>query len=89
MSNNGNGNGNNNGNGNKPLIKFSDGLITFTIWENSSERDGETNTFHSTSVERRYKDNDGNWKSTTSFNTRDLPTVAALALQAHAFITAR
>ena len=37
--------------------------------------------------ERRYRDNDGNWQSTHSYNVDDLLILAKLADQAHTEIT--
>ena len=66
-----------------PIKKFSVGGIQLAIWENEGQ---EGRKFYSVSFDRRYKDKEGNWKSTTSLGANDLPK-AILALQkAYEFI---
>ena len=66
-----------------PVKKFSVGGIQVAVWENQGK---EGNTFYSVSFDRRYKDKDDEWKSTTSLKKNDLPK-AVLALQkAYEFI---
>ena len=60
-----------------PIKKFSVGGIQVAIWENEGK---EGVQFNSVSFDRRYKDKDGNWQSTTSLKMNDLPK-AVLALQ--------
>ncbi len=52
-----------------PEQKYSAGGITATVWANT--KDGKT--FHNVSFDKRYKDKEGNWKSTNSLNVTDLP----------------
>ncbi len=61
-----------------PIKKISAGAVQVAIWEN--EANGSDATYHTVSMERRYKDKEGNWKSTGSLNMNDLPK-AVLALQ--------
>jgi hypothetical protein len=60
-----------------PVKKFSVGGIQVAIWENDGN---EGRKFYSVSFDRRYKDKEGNWQSTTSLGANDLPK-AILALQ--------
>lgn len=60
-----------------PIKKFSVGGIQVAIWENEGKEGAQ---FNSVSFDRRYKDKDGNWQSTTSLKMNDLPK-AILALQ--------
>ena len=62
-----------------PVAKIRDGLITASIWEQQSEK----GAFYSVTFERRYKDADGNWKSSHSYDSRDLLTLSKLADLAH------
>ena len=58
----------------KPKMKFSAGSVSGAIWENSiTGKNGKEVTLLKATVERRYKDNDGNWRSTGSFSRSDLP----------------
>lgn len=59
-----------------PVSKVQFGKINVAIWAN--QRDGVT--FHSATLEKRYCDAEGNWKSTDSLN-RDECLVAAEALR--------
>ena len=62
-----------------PVAKLRLGLINASIWE----RVTENGTFHSVTFERRYRDGQGNWHSTHSYDASDLLTLAKLADQAH------
>ena len=69
-----------NTNGNRPTHKIAVGATTVAIWKNVIQTpDGERNMERVT-IDRRYKDKDGQWQSTSSFNTSDLPRLI-LALQ--------
>ena len=65
-----------------PVTKLRIGLLNASIWERTTDK----GTFHSVSFERRYRDTDGNWQSTYSFDTSDLLALAKLADQAHSKI---
>ncbi|MCX8158499.1 MAG: hypothetical protein N3D73_02415 [Candidatus Diapherotrites archaeon] len=60
-----------------PVRKFRVGSISVAIWQNDS-KDG--NKFYSVTLDRRYKDKDGSWKSSNNLGINDLPK-AILALQ--------
>ena len=67
--------------GNLPEKKFSTGALVATIWQNQGKsKEGEDIDFRTVSFQRRYKDKDGEWKSTTSLRINDLPK-ASLILQ--------
>jgi len=64
-----------------PVKKISAGAVQVAIWENeASGAHGAQGSYHTVSMERRYKDKEGNWKSTGSLKMNDLPK-AVLALQ--------
>jgi len=65
--------------GTAPLAKLRIGLATASIWQ----RVNPEGTFYSVSFERRYRDKEGHWHSSHSFNTEDLLALAKLADQAH------
>lgn len=65
-----------------------DGLLFVTIWAQASAKEPER-VFHSVSIERRYQDADGNWRSTKSMRPHDLPRLASLLQQAHDLIPKR
>ena len=64
----------------KPAAKVTLYPITAAVWRNESK---EGDTFYSVTLERSYRDRDGNWKSSTSFNGDDLLLLAKVADLAH------
>jgi hypothetical protein len=62
-----------------PVAKLRLGLIFANIWQRTTDK----GSFFSVSFERRYKDADGNWQSSHSFDPNDLLSLAKLADQAH------
>lgn len=68
---------------NAPVAKVRVGLITASIWENQTEK----GAFHNVTFERRYRDGEGNWKSSHSYNADDLLSLAKSADLAHTKIT--
>ena len=59
--------------GQKPIGKFKAGLVSAAIWENQIEVKGKTVTMLKATVQRRYKDKDGDWKSSQSFSRNEIP----------------
>lgn len=66
-----------------PVAKLRIGLINASIWQ----RVTENGTFHSVTFERRYRDANGEWQSTHSYDVSDLLLLAKLADQAHTEIS--
>lgn len=64
---------------NPPVAKVRVGLITASIWENRTEK----GMFHNVTFQRRYRDAEGNWKSSHSYNLDDLLALAKAADLAH------
>jgi len=62
-----------------PVAKLRIGLINATIWE----RVTDNGKFHSVTFERRYRDGNGEWHSTHSYDANDLLTLSKLADQTH------
>ncbi|MDO8626845.1 MAG: hypothetical protein Q7K42_00125 [Candidatus Diapherotrites archaeon] len=66
---------------NLPVQKFSVGRVQASVWENMKlSKEGEQKNFVSVSLEKSYKDKQGNWKNSSSFNINEIPQ-AILALQ--------
>lgn len=57
----------------KPERNIRIGNINVAIWNNIKEINGQVKELKSITLEKRYKDKEGNWKSTTSFNADELP----------------
>lgn len=62
---------------NSPVARIKIGAVSAAIFKN----EGEKGVFHTATIERSYKDGD-DWKTTTSYGTKDLATLAAVAQQA-------
>lgn len=57
----------------QPLKKFRAGQISAAVWENQTNIGGKPVTLLKATVERRYKDKDGNWQSSNSFGRNEIP----------------
>ena len=57
----------------KPIARIRAGTVACALWENEINMDGTTKTVLKASVERRYKDRDGKWKSSGSFGRNEIP----------------
>jgi hypothetical protein len=66
--------------GQKPVAKFKAGQISAAIWENEISVNGGKTTVMKATVQRRYKDNQGSWKSSGSFSRNEIP-LAVYCLQ--------
>lgn len=64
----------------KPVAKIRAGTISCAIWQNDIVVSGRKVVALKASVERRYKDADGEWKSSTSMSVNEIPR-AVLCLQ--------
>lgn len=58
-----------------PLKKFKVGRVNTTVWLN----EGEKGAYHSINFDRRYKTDDGEWRTVSSFSAEDLPDLIASA----------
>ena len=55
----------------QPVAKYRAGQVSCALWENEAKIDGRTVTMLKATVERRYKDSAGNWKSSGSFSRNE------------------
>lgn len=62
-------------NGNRPLRIFRLGLVSAAVFANTREAQGEQEerTVHSVQLQRRYRDGEGNWRTSASFDPGTLP----------------
>ena len=57
----------------KPVMKFRAGAVSCAIWENEAMVSGRTvKMLKVGSVERRYRDASGTWKSSSSFSRTEI-----------------
>lgn len=59
----------------QPLAKFRAGQVTAALWKNDVVVNGKQVSMQKATVERRYKDRDGSWKSSGSFSRTEIPLV--------------
>ena len=79
-----------NGRDNKPVRKFQAGAISAALWPNKMTlRDGRQIETLSVTLDRRYKDSDGEWKSSGSLREADIPKALLVLAKAYEFLTAR
>ena len=71
---------------NRPVERLRIGRLSASIWENQGAN-GESK-FYTVTIDRRYRDGEGTWKTGRSFGRDDLLGVAKLADQAHTRILA-
>ena len=73
---------------NKPVKEFRAGQIKATIWENEKKNGkGETVKYKSVNIEKSYKDDDGNWKTSNTFFREDIPKLQLVAAKAFEYIS--
>ena len=65
----------------KPIKKFQAGTVSCALWENEISVAGKTAVLKA-SVQRRYKDKDGTWKSSSSFSRNEVPLAIYCLMQA-------
>ena len=63
----------NNMTGKKPIEKFQAGQVSAALWETDAQVDGRAVTILKASVERRFKDRNGVWQSSTNFARNEIP----------------
>ena len=57
----------------QPKAKFRAGSVSCALWENEANVNGQKKVLLKASIERRYKDRDGSWKSSASFSRNEIP----------------
>jgi hypothetical protein len=76
------------GEGKGPEKRFRAGAVSATVWKNDRQRaTGESFSYHTVSLERRYKDQSGNWKSAGSLRLQDLPKAALVLNEAYRYLS--
>ena len=57
----------------QPKAKFRAGQVSSAVWENEVVLDGRKVKILKATVEHRYKDKNGQWKSSGSFTRNEIP----------------
>jgi hypothetical protein len=72
---------------NQPETRFRAGAVSATIWANQIKRqNGEIGAYKTVSLDRRYKDKDGNWKSSGSLRAGDIPKAVLVLSKAYEYV---
>mgnify|MGYP006297724397 FL=1 len=75
---------------NTPEKKFRAAPVTATIWVNEVKtKDGDVRSFRTISLERSYKDKEGNWHNTGSMRVNDLPKAVLVLNKAYEYISVK
>ena len=53
-----------------PVAKFKAGQVSSAVWENQVQVKGANVTILKATVQRRYKDRNGEWRSSASFSIK-------------------
>lgn len=73
---------------NKPEKTFRNGVVCATIWHNNGKNtEGLDVDFKTVSFQRRYCDNDGEWKSTRTLRITDLPKASMVLDEAYKYLS--
>ena len=56
-----------------PVAKFKAGQVSSAVWRNEIQVKGVAVEILKATVQRRYKDRDGNWQSSGSFSRNEIP----------------
>ena len=64
----------------QPVKKFNADAVSVSVWENEKTINGKEQVLQSISIQRAFKDKDGEWQHSSSFRKNDLPNLV-LAVQ--------
>ena len=72
---------------NPPEKKFTAGPISASVWLNKATRpNGEESVFKTVTLQRGYKDRNGNWQNTQTLRANDLPKAVLVLDKAYEYI---
>ena len=73
---------------NSPEKRFLAGAISATIWRNEvPTKTAGSLGYYTVSLQRRYRDKDGKWQSSSSLRVNDLPKAALVVNRAYEYLT--
>ena len=70
----------------KPIKKFVAFPVSASVWENTIKKDDKEIKVYNVSINKAYKDKEGNWKSTDSMGLADLPKVSLVVSEAYKYL---
>lgn len=73
--------------GHAPIKSFKSGALQVAIWENETLSDtGQVQSFRTVTFDKRYKDKNGEWKSSNNLRANDLPKAALILNKAYEYL---
>ena len=73
----------------KPEKTFRAGVVSVSIWNNKIQVNGADKEIKNISFQRNFKAKDGEWKTTSSLNTSDIPKAIVALEKAYEYVTLR
>jgi len=74
----------------QPEKKFRSGQMTATVWKNTAkDNEGKEYETLNTTFEKSYKDKEGEWKTTNSLTSNDVPKAILVLQKAFEFISVK
>ena len=70
----------------RPEKRFRCGNCEAAVFENEIRKDGKILKLKKVSIQKRYRDTDGNWNSTNSYDVNDLPKLKLVADEAYRYL---
>ena len=70
-----------------PIKVIRVGTISASVWRNEVEKNGATVVRHSVRIQKRFRQDDGEWKNTDYFFPEDLPKLQLVAAKAFEFVS--
>ena len=70
----------------KPEKEFRAGTVKVAIWRNETEQDSRTVVQHSVRLQKRYRDQSGEWKDSDYLFANDLPRARLVIDKAYEYI---
>ena len=75
---------------NKPIKSFKAGAVRASVFANTIDSgQGRNNTMYRVVVDRRYKDRDGNWKSTNGYSENEIPKAILVFQLAYKYLATK
>ena len=71
----------------QPEITFRNGACSASVFENEYNRGKETFSVRNVSFQKRYRDKEGDWKTSSSLNVNDLPKAVLVLNKAYEHLT--
>jgi len=73
-------------NSSKPIKDFRSGGIQASVWRNEVQKDGDTVVRNSVKIQKRFKNEKGDYENTDYYFRDDLPRLILVAQKAFEFI---